>query len=95
VSAVVKLIETKLKDQLEALHIEIIDNSWMHAGHRGNPHGGSHLAITVVSEKFDTLSPLERHRLVHSILKDEMQGALHALELSAIPASRWQKEKQA
>jgi BolA protein len=44
--------------------------------------GGSHLDIRLTSEAFEGVSTLKRHRMVHEVLKNEMQGPVHALELT-------------
>lgn len=77
-------VEEKLKTQLEATVIQITDNSWQHAGHAGNTSlatEATHLAITIVSPQFENLNPLDRHRLVHKTLKEEMNEHIHALEV--------------
>ena len=80
----VEAIQTKLETQLEATHVQIVDNSWMHAGHAGAASGGSHLAILVVSPKFEGQGIMDQHRMVHQVLKEEMGGAIHALELKTM-----------
>lgn len=86
----VSALKHKLARELETEDINIVDNSWQHAGHRGNPQqyadGGTHLAISIVSARFAGLNPLQRHRLVHEVLAEEMQTRIHALELSLKPA---------
>ena len=43
--------------------------------------GGDHYEVEVVSEAFEGISPLQRHRMVYGPLKDVLGGALHALSL--------------
>ncbi len=43
--------------------------------------GGDHYEVEVVSEAFEGISPLQRHRMVYGPLKDVLGGALHALAL--------------
>ncbi len=78
-------LKQKLMQTLNAVSVEIVDNSWQHRGHAGNTSGfedGTHLQIAIVSERFRDLSLLDRHRLVHQILKDEMATRIHALTLN-------------
>lgn len=88
----------KLLTQLNATHVEIIDNSWQHAGHAGmaNVHEteGTHLAVTIVSPQFEGLGLLQRHRAVHAVLQEDFAGPLHALELKVHSPAEW-VEKQA
>ena len=88
----VELVEQTLREAFAPLHLDIVDNSWRHAGHAGNAMGGSHLAVTLVSERFEGLGPMQRHRLVHQSLEALMRDRIHALELKALPASAWQGE---
>jgi stress-induced morphogen len=86
-------LSDKLKQGLDAEHIEIIDNSWMHAGHvamADTPVSeGTHLQIAVVSAQFEGISLLSRHRMVHQLLKSDFAGLLHALELKTYTPTEW------
>lgn len=82
-------IERKMKSDLDAIHVEVEDESWKHAGHAGAASGGGHFTLVVVSPKFEGLNPLDRRRLVFSILQAEMQGEIHALTVRAIGPSEW------
>jgi BolA protein len=45
-----------------------------------------------VSTKFEEVkSPVQRHRLVHSILADELAGPVHALSIVAKSPLQWEK----
>jgi BolA protein len=83
------VIERKIKDQLDALHVEVEDETWKHAGHAGAVAGGGHFTLLVVSTRFEGLNPLDRRRLVFSVLEPEMRGEIHALTVRAIPPSEW------
>jgi BolA family transcriptional regulator, general stress-responsive regulator len=78
----------KLKVALATDAIELIDNSWQHAGHVGNIHGGSHLAIRIVAQQFEGMGAMARHRLVRQLLADEMKERIHALELTLLAPSQ-------
>ncbi|MBX2860691.1 MAG: BolA family transcriptional regulator [Vampirovibrio sp.] len=84
---VVQEVEQKLKDELEAVHVETVDNSWMHAGHGSS---GSHLVITVVSPKFGDITLIDRHRMIHQVLREEIGGVIHALELQPLTPIEWE-----
>ncbi len=76
-------IERKLKESLSATSLEVIDESWKHAGHAGVASGGGHFLLCVVSEKFRGVSLLDRNRMVFDALKEEMKGEIHALVIKA------------
>ena len=82
-------IERKMNTDLDAIHVEVEDDSWKHAGHAGAAAGGGHFTLVVVSPKFEGLNPLDRRRLVFSVLHAEMQGEIHALTVRALSPSEW------
>ena len=82
-------IEHKLTARLSPSHLEVIDDSALHAGHAGARSGGGHYRVTVVSAAFEGLARLERHRLVYAILSEEMQGSIHALALGTYTPAEW------
>ena len=75
-------IAQKLKDALSPQHIEVEDVSHHHAGHAGwREGGGTHFTVTIKAVSFAGKSRVQQHRLVNSILADELAGDIHALEL--------------
>ena len=75
-------IAQKLKDALSPQHIEVEDVSHHHAGHAGWREGGdTHFTVTIKAASFAGKSRVQQHRLVNSILADELAGDIHALEL--------------
>ena len=75
-------IAQKLKDALSPQQIEVEDVSHHHAGHAGwREGGGTHFTVTIKSASFAGKSRVQQHRLVNSILADELAGDIHALEL--------------
>ena len=77
-------IRDKLLVALEPTRLDVINESDMHAGHRGSPGTGeSHFRILIVSPKFAGVSRVNRHRMVNDALADELAGRIHALALAA------------
>ncbi|KAK9057169.1 hypothetical protein SSX86_024536 [Deinandra increscens subsp. villosa] len=75
-----------LKRELEAVELEVKDVSYEHAGHagvKGSKNGETHFNLRVVSREFEGKSMVKRHRLVYSLLEDELQSGLHALSIDA------------
>lgn len=71
-----------LRERLGDARIEVEDESRLHAGHAGAPAGGeSHYRVRIESGAFRGLGRIERHRLVHNILADELASGVHALAL--------------
>lgn len=77
----------KIRAALEAAfapaQISIRDDSHKHAGHPGARDGRGHFDVTIVSEAFAGMSPLQRHRAVYQALGDLMLTDIHALSLQA------------
>ncbi|MEQ8824206.1 MAG: BolA family protein [Filomicrobium sp.] len=72
----------KLLVSLEPTRLDIINESELHAGHRGSPGTGeSHFRLLIVSEAFTGKSRVDRHRIVNEILSDELAGRIHAMAL--------------
>ena len=82
-------LEERLREQLTPVHLDIVDESALHAGHAGAAGGGGHFRVRIVSAAFDGKSLLEQHRLVNAALKDLIGGEVHALGLETVPASEW------
>ena len=75
-------IAQKLKDALSPQHIEVEGVRHHHAGHAGwRDGGGTHFTVTIKAASFAGKSRVQQHRLVNSILADELAGDIHALEL--------------
>jgi BolA protein len=74
----------KLVRAFHPTRLEIVDESHLHAGHAGAREGGeSHFAVEIVSDAFAGLPRLARHRKVHEVLAEELNGGVHALAISA------------
>ena len=76
-------IKARLEHNLSPSHIDIIDESHLHAGHAGAASGAGHFNLTVVSEIFTGKSPIQRHRMVYTALADLMKSEIHALSINA------------
>lgn len=78
-------IEELIQQRLGALSpssLQLDDESAQHAGHAGASAGG-HYRLVIVSEQFQGLNAVSRHRLVYKVLGDLMQNGIHALAISA------------
>jgi BolA family transcriptional regulator, general stress-responsive regulator len=82
-------IERKLRDRLAAVHVEVVDESHLHAGHAGAASGAGHFRALVVSPRFAGLSLVAAQRLVYEALGDEMGGEIHALSVRTLVPERW------
>jgi BolA protein len=74
----------KLTEAFSPAALDIIDESHQHHGHAGaHPQGESHFRIKIVAQGFKGKSRVERHRMVNSVLADELKKRVHALVIEA------------
>jgi BolA protein len=85
-------IEAKLRDRLAATHVELVDESHLHAGHAGAAGGAGHFRALVVSPRFEGKGPVERQRLVYAALAELMGPEIHALSLRTLTPEQWKDE---
>ncbi|HEX8415985.1 MAG TPA: BolA family protein [Methylobacterium sp.] len=65
-------------------HLDVVDESHLHAGHSGSREAGeTHFRLDVVSTAFEGKSRIERHRMVNGLLDEAFRRGLHALALKA------------
>jgi BolA family transcriptional regulator, general stress-responsive regulator len=77
-------IRDKLVQAFQPTRLEVLNESHLHAGHRGSPGTGeSHFRVLIVSSEFAGKSRVERHRLVNATLAAELKGGVHALAIGA------------
>ena len=76
-------IEQRLREALQPITLEVIDESYLHQGHAGaNGSGfGTHFRVRVTTHLFTGKSPVMRHRLVYDALHDFIEQGLHALAI--------------
>ena len=77
------LIRRQLEAQLEPVELLIKDQSHLHAGHEGAREGKGHFEVTIVSEAFEGLNPIQRHRIVYDALSKLLETDIHALRIKA------------
>ena len=82
-------IESLLRERLAAVHVEVIDESHLHAGHAGAAGGAGHFRAVVVSKAFEGKSLVERQRLVYGALAEMMGPEIHALAMQTLTPEQW------
>ncbi len=83
-------IEQKLAEGLEALHLEVINESGQH---NVPPGSESHFKVVVVSNDFENKNLVAQHRLVYKLLEGELQSQVHALALHTYTEQDWHARK--
>ena len=83
--SVAETIRRKLTLDLSPARLVVLDESHRHAGHAGaRPEGETHFRVEIVTAAFAGLSRIERQRLVHRLLSEELAGPVHALSLATL-----------
>ncbi|MFT8367421.1 BolA family protein [Acetobacter papayae] len=78
----------KLLAAFQPQRLEMLDESSRHAHHvsmvRGPDAGATetHFRMLIVSKAFEGVSRVNRSRMVHDVLADELNSGLHALALT-------------
>jgi len=75
-------IEAALHDALAPQALVVRDDSHLHAGHAG-AREGRHFHVFIVSDHFNQMSRLKRHRLVYDALRLLIPRGIHALAIDA------------
>lgn len=78
-----------LEQIFEPRVLEVVDDSHRHVGHAGSQDGRGHFSVEIVSDGFQGMAPLARHRAVYAALGEMMVTDIHALSIRAsTPAER-------
>lgn len=75
-------IDAALRAALAPAELVVQDDSHLHAGHAG-AREGRHFSLRIVSDRFNGLSRLARHRLVYDSLDHLISRGIHALAIEA------------
>ena len=79
-----------LTQAFDPIHLDVIDESDQHRGHRGTPHTeNTHFHVIIVAKAFDGMPLIQRHRSINKHLKSGFLGTLHALKITAHSPEEW------
>ena len=73
---------TKLNDEIEIEHIDIVDNSHKHKKHKFFSPEKFHLHLKIKSLYLDSISRVNAQKMIMKVLKDDLNTKIHALEIS-------------
>ena len=83
--SVSETIKKKLISEFKPQELEVIDESHLHAGHVGaRPEGETHFRLVISSTNFIGKSRINIQREIYKVLKDELNGPVHALTIKTI-----------
>ena len=74
-------VKLAISNELNPEDILLIDNSKLHKKHKLFDSEKFNLKLIIKSKKLRKLSKIEAHKVIFSILKNEMKNKIHALEI--------------
>tara|TARA_B100000586_G_C19758577_1_gene280979 strand:- start:149 stop:403 length:255 start_codon:yes stop_codon:yes gene_type:complete len=74
-------IKAKIRESLNPEKLVLIDNSHLHSKHKSFDKNKFHLKIIIKSKKLKNMEKIKSHKLILSILKNEINNKIHALEI--------------
>lgn len=83
----IERMRARLEAALAPVECVLDDDSAAHAGHAGAKSGGGHYNVRIVSDRFEGLKLVTRHRLVYDSVHDMMHSEIHALAITALAPS--------
>jgi BolA protein len=79
-------IEDKLRRRLTPESLFVQNESDKHNVPRGSE---THFKVTVVSSAFEGMERIDRHRVVHDALAEELKAGVHALTITPRTPAEW------
>ena len=80
-------IERKLQGEFDTAYLSVENESHMH---KVAPGSESHFKVTIVSDDFNDLMLIKRHRRVNQALEAELRQ-IHALALHTLTPDEWRE----
>ena len=77
-------IKKKINEEINPRNIILIDNSNLHKKHKSFDLNKFHFKIIIESRTLKKMNKIEAHKKIFSILKEEMENEIHALEVEII-----------
>lgn len=84
-------IEEKLVQGLVPGFLSVENESHMHSV---PPNSETHFKVVAVSDAFEGKRKVSRHQQVYALLKEELDGPVHALALHTYTEAEWQETQQ-
>ena len=85
-------IEKILVDNFEPYFFLVKDVSEEHRGHQNfRENVESHFEIIIVSQKFENLNNVARHRMINKSLKEEFMSDLHSVTMKTFTIDEYEK----
>lgn len=77
-----KIMRLKLTAAFNPSFLEVKDESHLHQGHIGaHSEGESHFRVRIAATEFQGLARVAMHRLINTVLAEELKSRVHALAI--------------
>lgn len=84
------MIEQQIRSKLHsAFTYDVLDVTNESHRHSVPKDSETHFRVLLVTDEFESINRISRHRRVHAILKEELQGSVHALAIDAWTPAEW------
>ena len=83
-------IEDLIKSKMNISNISIADFTANHENHK-NYDGGGHFQAVIISDDFEGLSLLDRHKKIYAILGNLMKNEIHAFSMKTYTSKEFKK----
>lgn len=84
-------IHTKLVVGFQPVHLEVINESYMHSVPPGSE---THFKVVLACAAFAGKRQVQRHQAIYACLAEELQNGVHALALHTFSPEEWQLSNQ-
>lgn len=83
-------IEQRVRESFAVEFFDLLNESQQHAG----PATDSHFKLTIISQEFEGQRLVKRHQRIYELMRDLMQGPVHALSLHLFTPAEWEAKEQ-
>eukprot|EP00601_Ochromonadales_sp_CCMP2298_P002579 CAMPEP_0173177686 /NCGR_PEP_ID=MMETSP1141-20130122/5124_1 /TAXON_ID=483371 /ORGANISM="non described non described, Strain CCMP2298" /LENGTH=109 /DNA_ID=CAMNT_0014100105 /DNA_START=43 /DNA_END=372 /DNA_ORIENTATION=+ len=80
------IVRDKISSSFQPTFLDVINESYKHNVPKGSE---SHFKVVVVSQTFEGMSLIQRHRAVNHSLGDMLKNDIHALSIQAKTPAQW------
>lgn len=79
-------MEDKLKAELMPSYLAVVNESHMHAV---PPNSETHFKVIIAASAFEKKRAVQCHQIIYGLLKDKLEGGVHALALHTFTPEEW------
>jgi BolA protein len=81
INQLIKIVEKKLKNNLQIEYLKIEDKSFLHKNHKTNEEGKFHLKLIIKSKELQKVFKINAMRIVYKILDEELKRYIHSIQI--------------